>query len=164
MNVLFWKALFAFLALPGVVAYLVPLALLDRETSTRTARAAGRFGVVAGTALLLWCVREFYVSGKGTLAPWTPPAHLVISGPYRFSRNPMYVAVAIVLCGWALVFRSREHAIYAVAVVVAFQLRLLFGEEPWLAHRHGGAWQRYRSRVPRWLGRRESGVRSRFSR
>jgi protein-S-isoprenylcysteine O-methyltransferase Ste14 len=153
MNALFWKALFAFLALPGVVAYLVPLLLLDRETGADTPGAAGLFVVAVGTTLLLWCVREFYVSGKGTLAPWTPPMHLVVGGPYRFSRNPMYVAVVAVLCGWALAFHSQAHAIYAVAVLVAFHLRIVFGEEPWLEGRHGAAWHRYRARVPRWIGR-----------
>jgi protein-S-isoprenylcysteine O-methyltransferase Ste14 len=106
-----------------------------------------------GTTLLLWCVREFYVAGKGTLAPWTPPRHLVVSGPYRFSRNPMYVAVALVLSGWAIAFQTRALIIYALAVICAFHLRILLGEEPWLARTHGDAWRRYRSRVPRWFGR-----------
>jgi protein-S-isoprenylcysteine O-methyltransferase Ste14 len=152
MTALFWKALFAFLALPGVVAYLVPLVLLARGTDAPI-RAGGLVVVAAGSTLLLWCVREFYVSGTGTLAPWTPPVHLVVSGPYRFSRNPMYVAVVAVLFGWALAFQSLAHGLYASAVLLAFHLRILFGEEPWLARRHGDAWLRYRRRVPRWLGR-----------
>ena len=152
MNSLFFKALVAFIALPGVVAYIVPALLLGPGTNAQTPGGAGLAAIAAGTALLLWCVGEFYVSGKGTLAPWTPPIQLVVSGPYRFSRNPMYVAVALVLCGWTLAFRSRAHAIYTAAVVVAFHLRIVLGEEPWLARRHGDAWQRYRRRVPRWLG------------
>ena len=47
--------------------------------------------LLPGIGLLLWCVREFYVRGKGTLAPWDPPRHLVASGLYRISRNPMYL-------------------------------------------------------------------------
>ena len=115
MNSLFFKALVAFIALPGVVAYIVPALLLGPGTNAQTPGGAGLAGIAAGTALLLWCVGEFYVSGKGTLAPWTPPIQLVVSGPYRFSRNPMYVAVALVLCGWTLAFRSRAHAIYTAA-------------------------------------------------
>jgi protein-S-isoprenylcysteine O-methyltransferase Ste14 len=152
MRSLFVQALLAFLALPGIVAYLVPLFVIDRPHE-QNVNWVGLAIAAAGTALLLWCVREFYVSGKGTLAPWTPPRHLVISGPYRLSRNPMYVAVALVLCGWAVAFRTRALAIYAVAVIGAFNLRILFGEEPWLARTHGEAWTRYRSNVPRWLGR-----------
>lgn len=113
--------------------------------------AAGLLPLGVGLGLLLWCVREFYVAGKGTLAPWSPPRHLVASGPYRFSRNPMYVAVALMLIGWSVCFLSRALAIYAVLVIVAFHLRVIFGEEPWLARTHGATWEEYQARVPPWL-------------
>jgi protein-S-isoprenylcysteine O-methyltransferase Ste14 len=147
-----WRALFAFLALPGVVAIAVPAWF-----AAGAWRGGGRFFVVgllplfAGFSLLLWCVRDFYVAGKGTLAPWSPPRHLVTVGLYRFSRNPMYVAVALMLGGWALAFASLTIAIYAVFVIAAFQLRVVFGEEPWLARTHGAMWDEYKARVPRWL-------------
>ena len=102
---------------------------------------------------MFWCVREFYVAGKGTLAPWAPPQKLVVSGAFRFSRNPIYVAVGLIMCGWAIGFRSRPLAIYAVAVMAAFHIRVVVGEEPWLARTHGDAWARYREQVPRWFGR-----------
>jgi protein-S-isoprenylcysteine O-methyltransferase Ste14 len=146
---LFWKALLAFLALPAVVAFAVPLLLLRRAAALWP---PGAILVVAGSALLLWCVREFYVSGKGTLAPWSPPQTLVVTGVYRFSRNPMYVAVILVLWGWAAGFQSRGLAIYALAVMLAFHLRVVFGEEPWLARRYGRPWEGYRASVPRWFG------------
>lgn len=107
--------------------------------------------VALGTVALLWCVRDFYLSGKGTLAPWAPPQHLVVVGLYRYSRNPMYVAVAVILFGWAAAFRSAGLLAYALAIVVAFHLRIVFGEEPWLARRHGAAWQQYTRRVRRWF-------------
>jgi protein-S-isoprenylcysteine O-methyltransferase Ste14 len=78
---------------------------------------------------------------------------LVTGGLYRYSRNPMYVSVAIVLWGWATAFRSTTHAVYAVAVMTAFHLRVVLGEEPWIARTHGEAWARYAARVPRWIGR-----------
>ena len=102
--------------------------------------------------MLLWCVRDFYVSGRGTLAPWVPPRELVVVGLYRMSRNPMYVSVILVLVGWAVGFRSMPLALYALAVAVGFHLRVVLGEEPWLAQTHGEKWVRYRDRVPRWLG------------
>lgn len=107
--------------------------------------------VALGTVALLWCVRDFYLSGKGTLAPWAPPQHLVVVGLYRYSRNPMYVAVAVILFGWAAAFRSAGLLTYALAIVVAFHLRIVFGEEPWLARRYGAAWQQYTRRVRRWF-------------
>ena len=107
--------------------------------------------VVVGTLGLLWCVRDFYLSGKGTLAPWAPPQNLVVVGLYRYSRNPMYVAVALILFGWAIAFLSIGLLAYALAVVVAFHLRIVFGEELWLAQRHGAAWQQYTRSVRRWF-------------
>ena len=73
------------------------------------------------------------MAGRGTLAPWAPPQALVVSGPYRYSRNPMYVAVLLVLSGWTTLFQSWVLAAYAVVIGTAFHLRILFGEEPWLA-------------------------------
>jgi protein-S-isoprenylcysteine O-methyltransferase Ste14 len=102
--------------------------------------------------LLAWCVRDFYVAGKGTLAPWSPPQRLVTTGPYRVSRNPMYIAVLLVLWGWAIGFHSRAIAIYAVVAMLVFHLRVVIGEEPWLARTHGDAWLAYKGHVARWLG------------
>ena len=100
--------------------------------------------LIPGVALLLWCVRDFLVIGKGTLAPWDPPRGLVFSGAYRFSRNPMYVGVSLILLGWAMAFRSSGLLLYALIVMLAFHLRVVFGEEPWLARTHQRTWNEYR--------------------
>lgn len=107
--------------------------------------------------LLLWCVRDFYVTGRGTLAPWAPPRQLVVAGPYRYSRNPMYVAVVLILVGWSVAFGSIALGVYALAIALAFHVRVVFGEEPWLARTHGEKWTRYCRQVPRWLGARRAG-------
>ena len=151
MSALFWKAVFAFVALPGTVAFAVPLTVFF----PRTPIVLDRFGLVLvllGVTLLLSTVREFYVAGRGTLAPWSPPTELVTTGLYGFSRNPMYVAVVLVLLGWAALFHSLALLAYAVAVAVAFHLRVVLGEEPWLAQTHRGRWLRYSAQVPRWFG------------
>ena len=148
---MFWRALLAFLVLPGTVAFLVPLVVIRPGVNADSLRAAGLVPVAIGSVLLLLCVRDFYVSGKGTLAPWSPPRNLVVVGLYRFSRNPMYVAVIVILCGWALTFPSVTLWVYALTLAVVFHLRVVFGEEPWLARMHGEAWVRYKERVPRWL-------------
>jgi protein-S-isoprenylcysteine O-methyltransferase Ste14 len=101
--------------------------------------------------MLLWCVRDFFVAGKGTLAPWSPPQRLVVVGLYRYSRNPMYVAVTLILLGWALVFGLWALLWYTLFVVIAFHLRVVLGEEPWLARTHGQEWSDYTGRVRRWL-------------
>ena len=147
-----WRALAAFLALPGVVAMAVP-ALFAAAALRAGERfhAPGVAALITGLALLLWCVRDFYVSGKGTLAPWAPPRNLVTVGLYRYSRNPMYLAVTLMLIGWTVCFMSRTLAIYTGFVMLAFQLRVVFGEEPWLKRTHGAAWREYTARVRRWL-------------
>ncbi len=148
----FLKAALAFLLLPGTVAFAVPLLILTPDLPGFRMWSGAPL-LAAGGFLLLWCVRDFYVEGKGTLAPWSPPQHLVVSGLYRLSRNPMYVAVLLIVSGWATGFRSRTLTIYAVCVAIAFNLRVVFGEEPWLVRRYGDEWERYRARVPRWFGR-----------
>jgi protein-S-isoprenylcysteine O-methyltransferase Ste14 len=150
---LFARAVLAFLALPGMVAFVVPALLLDADRSSRF-DLVGLVPLLPGLVGLVWCVRSFYVEGKGTLAPWSPPRHLVVAGLYRFSRNPMYVSVVLILWGWAAALHSSTHAIYALAIMMAFHQRIVLGEEPWLARTHGDAWARYRAAVPRWLGRR----------
>lgn len=149
---MFARALFAFLALPGIVAYAVPATWMWRTNQLAIAHAWGLLPFVLGTAGLLWCVRDFYSRGKGTLAPWSPPQHLVVVGLYRYSRNPMYVCVLLTLVGWAVTFASTGLALYALVVTIAFQIRVVHGEEPWLARTHGAAWQDYVSRVSRWFG------------
>jgi len=145
----FWSAVVAFLALPGLVAFVVPWLLRP------TGGIVHNIGIpvlIIGVCLLLWCVRDFYVAGRGTVAPWAPPERLVIVGLYRLSRNPMYVAVLTILCGWAKTFASPTLWAYAAIIAIAFHLRVILGEEPWLAETHGEQWTAYRARVPRWFG------------
>ncbi len=146
-----WRAIFAFLALPGVVAFAVPLALAGWLHQFPPRQLSGLLPLCLGMLLLLWCVREFYVAGPGTLAPWSPPKHLVVSGPYRYCRNPMYVGVSLILLGWAALFWSRPLLLYAACVAVAFHLRVVIAEEPWAARNFGDEWSSYRARTPRWL-------------
>ena len=148
------RALLAFLALPGIVAFAVPLLLIWPAPMMRSPRTIGLIVLILGVCLLLWCVRDFFIKGKGTLAPWDPPKHLVIVGLYRFSRNPMYVAVSLILIGWSLSYGAIVLDLYTLAVILLFQLRVVFGEEPWLERTHGDEWRQYRARVPRWIFRR----------
>ena len=151
MNRLFWQAVLAFLALPGVVAFLIPLVVFVPDWLELALNWVGFVPLSVGIVLLLWTVIEFYVAGRGTLAPWTPPRELVVTGLYRYSRNPMYVAVVLILAGWAVLFRSWPLAVYAAAVALAFHFRVIYGEEPWLARSFGERWVSYKADVPRWF-------------
>jgi protein-S-isoprenylcysteine O-methyltransferase Ste14 len=145
------RAIVAFLILPGTVAFLVPILLVAEGRNRGEFGLSGILVLTLGAALLLWCVWTFYAEGRGTLAPWAPPRKLVEAGPYRFSRNPMYLSVLLVLCGWWLGSRSWPLLVYAGAVAVAFHLRVVYVEEPRLKRAHPGDWDRYRRRVPRWV-------------
>lgn len=144
------RALFAFLALPGMVAFAVPLFWLALGGHTVLLHPLGLMPLLVGSIGLLWCVRDFYVAGRGTLAPWSPPRQLVVIGLYRYSRNPMYLSVLLIVPGWSALSGVAALALYAAALAVAFQLRVVYGEEPWLARTHGQAWRDYSSRVRRW--------------
>ena len=150
MNGLFVRAVIAFMVLPGMVGFFMPLVWF--RPSGRAFDPIGLVLLVPGLVVLLWCVREFYVSGKGTLAPWEPPRTLVVTGLYRYSRNPMYVGVVLIVWGWALGFQASWLVIYALVVMVGFHLRVLLNEEPYLARTHGEAFTHYKARVPRWFG------------
>jgi protein-S-isoprenylcysteine O-methyltransferase Ste14 len=147
---LFVRALVAFLLLPGVVAFLAPV-LLAPAIEPRTFDLTGLVPFIAGIVIVLWCVRDFYVAGKGTLAPWDPPRNLVRTGLYRYSRNPMYVGVFLILIGWTAGLRTRSVLIYTMVVALLFHLRVVLFEEPWLARTFPHEWPEFKSRVPRWL-------------
>ena len=63
----------------------------------------------------------------------------------------MYIGVTLVLTGWAVLYWSSALMIYLIVVAIAFQLRVLLGEEPALARSFGPAWESYRVRTKRWL-------------
>jgi protein-S-isoprenylcysteine O-methyltransferase Ste14 len=153
---MFFRALLAFLALPAVIAGLVPWLLLSSDRWRMRGTLLGWPVLLFGAVVLLWCVWDFYRIGKGTLAPWDPPTKLVVLGLYRLVRNPMYIGVLGCVAGWALIKGSPVLAIYTVVVAIAFHLRVIFYEEPTLARLFGNDWQRYRTTVNRWLPKRPS--------
>ena len=149
---MFFRALLAFLILPFLVAGLIPLVLASIDPW----RGHGFlfFGIpVAGLGflVLLSCVRDFYVSGKGTLAPWDPPKHLVTVGLYRYSRNPMYIGVLTLIGGWALLTGSPLLASYLLLFAIIFHLRVVHFEEPSVSKKFGLEWTSYCNKTQRWL-------------
>jgi protein-S-isoprenylcysteine O-methyltransferase Ste14 len=118
---------------------------------------AGPLGVVGlglallGMALAVWCVLAFVALGKGTPAPFDPPRRLVVRGPYRFIRNPMYLGAGVALGGVALFYRSLPLAIYAAGFLLAAHLFVVGYEEPTLTRLFGADYAAYRARVGRWL-------------
>lgn len=107
---------------------------------------------LAGIGLALYCSRLFARVGKGTPVPIDPPKALVVSGLYRFSRNPIYVAQVAVLLSYFLY--SGEIALLAWAAIWALlvQCFVVWVEEPGLQRRFGADYLEYTRTVPRWLG------------
>lgn len=145
------RAILVFLAVPVVVAIVLPVAWLHLSGNWDVAFYPGLLVLGTGFAGLVWCVRDFYVIGKGTLAPWEPPEKLVVVGLYRYTRNPMYVSVILMQIGWAVTFGDWVLVLYATVLGIATHLRVVLNEEPFLARKHGEAWVEYSSRVGRWL-------------
>jgi protein-S-isoprenylcysteine O-methyltransferase Ste14 len=108
-----------------------------------------------GSGLLLWAwtVRLFARVGKGTLAPWDPTRRLVVEGPYRHVRNPMIVAVLIVLAGEGLLLGSPGILAWAILFFAANAVFFVAVEEPGLERRFGDKYRLYKRNVGRWLPR-----------
>lgn len=153
------RAAIAFLALPVVVAGLVPALIVRHATAGQSTTVAGITLLGAGSFLLLWCVRDFFVSGRGTLAPWDPPKHLVIVGLYRYVRNPMYLAVLTIIVGWDVLYTSVWLVIYMMFLAFGFHMQVIMYEEPWLHRQFGVEWEAYSASVSRWLPRFRQKVR-----
>ena len=144
------RATLAFLALPTMFGGVIPW-LVSKIPAPVFFKWPYGFGLLLlGGGLLLPSVISFYRRGRGTLAPWDPPKHLVVQDLYRFNRNPMYVGVTTALVGWALVTGNPWNYLYAPVVFVIFHLRVVMYEERELARLFGPEWEAYRRAVPRW--------------
>jgi protein-S-isoprenylcysteine O-methyltransferase Ste14 len=142
----------------GLVLVWVPARLLRWTGITRPSETGALFlsGAVVGTlgaALALACVLTFALVGRGTPAPFDPPRRLVVRGPYRLVRNPMYLGAGLALVGAALVYRSVALVAYAAALLVATHLFVVLYEEPTLRRTFGEDYEAYCRRVRRWLPR-----------
>jgi protein-S-isoprenylcysteine O-methyltransferase Ste14 len=109
--------------------------------------------IAAGLVPLLESIARFIFVGRGTLMPAVPTEHLVVSGLYRYARNPMYIGVITAVAGEALLFRSRHMLIYAGIVWLIMHAFVCLYEEPRLARTFGDEYQTFRKNVPRWIPR-----------
>jgi protein-S-isoprenylcysteine O-methyltransferase Ste14 len=118
-----------------------------------TAQIVGIVLVVLGSVLALWCIVAFGTIGRGTPAPFDPPRRLVIRGPYRFVRNPMYVGAGIALGGAALYYTSLPLLGYLIFLWIVTHALVLYYEEPVLKRTFGAEYEQYLRDVRRWWPR-----------
>jgi protein-S-isoprenylcysteine O-methyltransferase Ste14 len=114
---------------------------------------AGVLLIVGGVPLILDSFARFAIQGLGTPAPVLPTKHLVVTGLYRYVRNPMYVGVAATIFGQGLLFGNARVLEYGLFVWLAFHLFVLGYEEPTLRRSFGNEYEEFRRNVPRWIPR-----------
>jgi len=143
---------------PGTVAGLIPYAITRWQLRPPLlgipfSRVLGAIVLAGGLAILLDSFLRFALEGRGTPSPAVPTERLVVTGLYRYVRNPMYVAVLSIIIGQACVFASVPLVAYAVLVAVLFHAFVIWYEEPTLRRQFGRSYETYCAHVARWRPR-----------
>ena len=150
---------FVFLLIaPGVVAGVVPWWISRWQVhppllGLSVLRILGALLIVAGLPMILDSFARFAIQGLGTPAPILPTRHLVVTGLYRYVRNPMYVGVLAVIFGQGLLFGNVRVLEYGAIVWLAFHLFVLGYEEPKLKSTFAAEYEAFCKNVPRWIPR-----------
>ena len=156
-GALLGSAIFLVLA-PGTLAVYLPWAVCRWQFASPLPgflafRIIGTVMMAAGLPVLLDSFARFAIQGLGTPAPVAPPQCLVATGLYRYTRNPMYVAVSLLIFGQGLLFGSVRVLEYGVVVWLGFFAFVLLYEEPALKRKFGEEYEHFCARVPRWIPR-----------
>lgn len=142
------------IVIPGLGGVWAPWRIVSRGGHSATPVAWEAMPVITlGVALYVWCVWNFAAVRDGTPGPWDAPARVVAAGPYRWVRNPIYLAALLVVLGEAWLFTSLPLLAYAGAMAVCFHLFVIGYEERTLRRRFGDAYAQYQRSVSRWIPR-----------
>lgn len=150
-RALTYATLFVAFVLVLLPARVIAWASVGRPAHIGGVQIAGLVLTAGGALVAAWCVLAFARLGRGTPAPFDPPRRLVVAGPYRHLRNPMYVGAAIALAGAALFFRSSALLAFDGLFVLITHLFVVLYEEPTLRRLFGAEYDAYCERVRRWL-------------
>ena len=140
----------AFVAGWLIEKYVGPLQLTNSERVLRVLEIAGVVMLLAGIALMLWGVLTFR-RAKTPLIPFLPATQIVESGPYQFTRNPMYTGLTIAYLGLAWMLNMGWPMIVLPLALLALHHFVIVREERYLASAFGEQYESYRRRVRRWL-------------
>lgn len=116
-------------------------------------QAAGLIATASGAALAVWCILNFAIIGRGTPAPFDPPRRLVVRGPYRYVRNPMYLGASLALVGAALYYQTAALLAYVGVFLLLMHVFVVSYEEPTLRQAFGEDYDAYCRQVRRWWPR-----------
>jgi protein-S-isoprenylcysteine O-methyltransferase Ste14 len=145
-----YAALFIGLVLIYVPARVVSWSGIVRPDAIELQQVAAMVIGAVGAAIALWCVFTFAFAGKGTPAPFDPPRRLVIRGPYRFVRNPMYIGASVALASAALFYESMPLLGYTGIFCISTHFFVVWYEEPTLRRTFGQEYEVYCHNVKRW--------------
>ena len=142
------------LVVPGTIGVYFPL-ILARGALPKPGMALlislGLFAIAL--AIYLLSIWYFASRGRATPLPIDAPKRLMVQGPYRYTRNPMYVALFSALLGWLLLYQAFALLLYTTVVGAAVAVFVVRYEEPHLTREFGGEYSEYNAKVPRWLPR-----------
>lgn len=150
------SALFVLFGGPGIVLVYLPWWITRFHLPPHEPRVQVVFAgalIALGLVPLFESVVRFVRVGRGTLVPTAPPERLVVSGLYRYVRNPMYVGVLLSLAGETFLFASEGLLLLLGAAALAMHLFVCLYEEPALTRTHPQEYAFYRDHVPRWVPR-----------
>jgi len=114
-------------------------------------KVLGMIFLFIGAGLFLYCSRLFLIFGRGTPVPVEPPKKLVVSGLYKYTRNPIYIGYFMIFLGEFLFFGQFLLLIYFFLTIVKINLYVIYYEEPILKKRFGKNYQEYLKKIPRWI-------------
>ena len=116
-------------------------------------RDLGALMILAGVPGLIDAFARFALQGLGTPAPVAPPRNLVVTGLFRYVRNPIYVAVVAIILGQAVLMGDGRLIVYGVLLWLSFHVFVVAYEEPTLEQMFGKEYAAFRAGVPRWIPR-----------
>ncbi|HEX7541123.1 MAG TPA: isoprenylcysteine carboxylmethyltransferase family protein [Anaerolineales bacterium] len=150
------KTILFFLLVPGLCLGVVPLLIIPTNAPLFDP-GFWRWAAVplwlAGWTVLVWSCWSFAIHGRGTPNPLDPPEKLVVTGLYRYVRNPIYIAATAILVGWTFWSPSLPILFMPVICFAVSYLFVIFYEEPHLRKTFCAAYEEYCQFVPRWIPR-----------
>jgi len=149
---------FFFVVAPCTLAGLIPWSITRWELrppffGLELTRVIGVILILAGVPGLIDSFARFALQGLGTPAPIAPTRNLVVTGLYRYVRNPIYVAVVAIVLGQAVLLGDWRLIVYGALFWLAFHLFVVAYEEPTLEQTFGEEYEAFRANVPRWIPR-----------
>lgn len=118
---------------------------------TALTRAALAVPLVVGGAMLALAARGLFVRAGTEVKPWKTASAIVDTGIYAYSRNPMYIGMALIYAGLAIVFGGPGTLLLLVIVLAIIRTQVIAREEAYLEGKFGDAYRAYKARVRRWL-------------